>query len=146
MLSLYSFDGYKQNNSKSSVEIKDVVILTQSGKSALLQENVKAGAIYGSGTNYARTLVNLPPNILTATKMAEYAKANDKVMVVTGYADSNTGSAEYNQKLSEKRANAVAEQLVKMGVDRNKIEVVAKGGVYALSPISYNRRVVVTMK
>jgi len=74
MLSLYSFDGYKQNNSKSSVEIKDVVILTQSGKSALLQENVKAGAIYGSGTNYARTLVNLPPNILTATKMAEYAK------------------------------------------------------------------------
>ena len=39
-----------------------------------------------------------------------------------------------------------AEQLVKMGVDRNKIEVVAKGGVDALSPISYNRRVVVTMK
>ena len=79
-------------------------------------------------------------------EMAEYAKANGKVMVVTGYADSNTGSAEYNQKLSEKRANAVVEQLVKMGVDRNKIEVVAKGGVDALSPISYNRRVVVTMK
>ena len=74
MLSLYSFDGYKQKNTKAPVEIKDVVMLSQSGNATLLQEKVKEGAIYGSGTNYARTLVNLPPNILTATKMAEYAK------------------------------------------------------------------------
>lgn len=96
--------------------------------------------------NINSSVIASKKDLVNVKEMAEYAKANDKVMVVTGYADSNTGSAEYNQKLSEKRANAVAEQLVKMGVDRNKIEVVAKGGVDALSPISYNRRVVVTMK
>ncbi|MBD3109033.1 leucyl aminopeptidase [Bacillus sp. AGMB 02131] len=74
MLSLYTFDGYKQNNIKAPVEIKEITLLSESGKTALLQENAHLGAIYGSGTNYARTLVNLPPNILTATKMAEYAK------------------------------------------------------------------------
>lgn len=74
MLSLYTFDGYKQKNVKAPVEIKDITLLSESGRAALLQENAHLGAIYGSGTNYARTLVNLPPNILTATKMAEFAK------------------------------------------------------------------------
>jgi len=32
------------------------------------------GFIYGRATNYARTLVNLPPNILTATVLAQYAR------------------------------------------------------------------------
>ena len=73
MLSLYTFEGYKQQNSKAAVEIKEVNILSQSGKEKLLEENASIGAVYGAGTNYARTLVNLPPNILTATKMAQYA-------------------------------------------------------------------------
>ena len=67
-------------------------------------------------------------------------------MVVTGYADFKTGTPAYNQKLSEKRAQVVAEELVKMGVSRDKIEVVGKGGVKDLTPISYNRRAVVTLK
>ena len=67
-------------------------------------------------------------------------------LVVTGYADSKTGSAAYNQKLSEKRAQTVADELVKMGVDRNNIEVVAAGGVDSLTPISYNRRAVIAIK
>ena len=96
--------------------------------------------------NINSSVIASKKDLVNVKEMAEYAKANDKVMVVTGYADSNTGSADYNQKLSEKRAKTVVEQLVKMGVDRNKIEVVAKGGVDTLSPISYNRRVVVTMK
>ena len=96
--------------------------------------------------NINSSVIASKKDLVNVKEMAEYAKANDKIMVVTGYADSNTGSADYNQKLSEKRANTVVEQLVKMGVDRSKIEVVAKGGVDTLSPISYNRRVVVTMK
>lgn len=96
--------------------------------------------------NINSSVIASKKDLVNVKEMAEYAKANDKIMVVTGYADSNTGSADYNQKLSEKRAKTVVEQLVKMGVDRNKIEVVAKGGVDTLSPISYNRRVVVTMK
>ena len=39
--------------------------------------------------------------------MAKGIKATDKVFTVTGYADKGTGSAEYNMKLSKKRAEAV---------------------------------------
>ncbi|UKK57300.1 OmpA family protein [Prevotella communis] len=70
----------------------------------------------------------------------------DAKFVVTGYADSKTGSASYNQKLSQKRAEAVANELVKMGVSRDNIEIVAKGGVADLTPISYNRRATVEIK
>lgn len=72
--------------------------------------------------------------------------AKDGKFVVTGYADSKTGSASFNQKLSQKRADTVADELVKMGVSRDKIEVVAKGGVADLTPISYNRRATVEIK
>ena len=66
--------------------------------------------------------------------------AKDGKFVVTGYADSKTGSASYNQKLSQKRAETVADELVKMGVSRDNIEIVAKGGVDDLTPISYTDR------
>lgn len=70
----------------------------------------------------------------------------DGKFVVTGYADSKTGSAAFNQKLSQKRAETVANELVKMGVSRDNIEIVAAGGVDSLTPISYNRRATVEIK
>ena len=79
-------------------------------------------------------------------EMAKYAKENDANILVTGYADSATGKPAYNQKLSEKRANTVADEIVKMGVSRDKITTEAKGGVNDLSPISYNRRATVQIK
>ncbi len=85
-------------------------------------------------------------DLQNVSELAKVAKENNSKIVVTGYADSKTGSAEYNQKLSEKRANTVADELVKMGIDRNNIEVVAAGGVKTLSPISYNRRATVEIK
>ena len=78
--------------------------------------------------------------------LAKVAKENNSKIVVTGYADSKTGSANFNQKLSEKRANTVVNELVKMGVNRDDIEVVAAGGVATLSPINYNRRATVEIK
>lgn len=78
--------------------------------------------------------------------LVEVAKANGSKIVVTGYADSKTGSAGFNQKLSQKRAETVANELVKMGVNRDNIEVVAAGGVNVLSPVSYNRRATVALK
>ena len=85
-------------------------------------------------------------DLQNVSELAKVAKENNSKIVVTGYADSKTGSAEYNQKLSEKRANTVVAELVKMGVDRNNIEIVAAGGVKTLSPISYNRRATVEIK
>jgi outer membrane protein OmpA-like peptidoglycan-associated protein len=96
--------------------------------------------------NINKSRIASKKDLVNVKELAECAKANGQTVVVTGYADSKTGSATYNQTLSEKRAQTVADELVKMGVSRDKIEVVGKGGVKDLSPISYNRRVVVSLK
>ena len=61
-------------------------------------------------------------------------------------ADSKTGSSAYNQKLSESRAQAVADELVSLGVDRSKIEVRGIGGVNDVAPFNLNRRAIIELK
>ncbi len=85
-------------------------------------------------------------DLVNVKEVVEYVKKNGGKIVVTGYADSKTGTASYNQTLSEKRANAVANELVKMGVSRDNLEIVGKGGVNNLTPFSYNRRVTIEVK
>ena len=96
--------------------------------------------------NIGKAKVASKKDLQNVSDLAKVAKDNNSKIVVTGYADSKTGSAAYNQKLSEKRANTVADELVKMGVSRDNIEVVAAGGVNTLSPINYNRRATVEIK
>lgn len=60
-------------------------------------------------------------------KAARAARNDQNVdIVVTGYTDS-TGSAEYNQVLSLRRAEAVRDALVEMGVAEDRIGVAARG-------------------
>ena len=62
--------------------------------------------------------------------MAKGIKATDKVFTITGYADKGTGSAEYNMKLSKKRAEAVRDLMVnEFGVPASQLKVDYKGGV-----------------
>ena len=82
-------------------------------------------------------------DLVNVQNLAEYAKDNNANLIVTGYADSATGKPAYNQTLSEKRAETVANELVKMGVSRDQITTEGKGGVKDLSPVSYNRRATV---
>ena len=96
--------------------------------------------------NIGKAKVASKKDLQNVQAVADAAKANNAKIVVTGYADSKTGKANYNQALSEKRANAVADALVNMGVDRSNIEINAAGGVDTLSPISYNRRATVELK
>jgi len=49
-----------------------------------------------------------------------------KLVIITGHAD-RIGSAEYNQKLSEKRAQDVKDYLVSQGVDTGRLQVIGKG-------------------
>lgn len=59
---------------------------------------------------------------------AEYIKANNTPIKVIGYADKNTGKADYNMKLSEKRAKAVAKELTeKYGIDSSRISIEWRG-------------------
>lgn len=93
--------------------------------------------------NINRTNIASQKDLVNVKALANYAKENGCKLNVTGYADSATGSAEINQKLSEGRAAAVADELVKLGVDRSNITTVGKGGVDELSPVSFNRRATV---
>ena len=51
----------------------------------------------------------------------------DQKFVITGHADSQTGTPEYNQKLSEKRAEAVYNYLVEKGIDKDRLTYVGNG-------------------
>ena len=64
-----------------------------------------------------RFLINsskiIPTEEVNIYSMAEWLKANpEEKIIIAGYADKNTGTAEYNMKLSERRANAVKDALV----------------------------------
>ena len=84
-------------------------------------------------------------DMLSVKSLAELAISKNAHVLVTGYADMS-GSPEKNLKLSEKRANAVANELVRLGVSRDRIEVVAAGGVDTLKPAEYNRRATVELR
>lgn len=96
--------------------------------------------------NINKSKIATRKDLVDVKALVEYAKANGKKIIVIGSADSKTGSPTYNQSLSEARANTVANEIVKMGFDRNNIEIAAKGGVLDIDPFDYNRRVVVMIK
>jgi outer membrane protein OmpA-like peptidoglycan-associated protein len=60
---------------------------------------------------------------------AQWMKANpDSKVVVKGYADKNTGTAEYNMKLSERRAQAVYDMLTnEYGISADRLTIKAEG-------------------
>lgn len=109
-------------------------------------ENNFVGTACSVFFNINKSTIASRKDLVNVKEVAEYAKANNAKLVVTGYADSKTGKPEYNKQLSEKRANAVADELVKMGVNRDNIVVKAEGGVDTISPYSYNRRATVKVQ
>ncbi|WP_315318336.1 OmpA family protein [Segatella oris] len=93
--------------------------------------------------NIGKINVALLKDLVNVRALAKYAIANKSNILVTGYADSSTGTPAINQRLSEQRANTVLEELVKMGVDRSKIRTAASGGVQILEYPDYDRRATV---
>ena len=84
-------------------------------------------------------------DMLSVKALAQLAIDKNASVLVTGYAD-KSGNADANMKLSERRAQAVADELVRLGVNPQRIEVVAAGGVDILTPVEYNRRATVELK
>lgn len=59
---------------------------------------------------------------------AEFVKSNNAPIKVIGYADKKTGTGSYNMGLSEKRAKAVAKELIeKYGVSSDQISIEWRG-------------------
>jgi len=89
--------------------------------------------------------------LVNVNKLAQFLQENpDRKVIVEGYTDS-TGSASYNQSLSERRANSVRMALVKMGVSMDRVVSQGYGKEYPVadnasaSGRAMNRRVEVTI-
>jgi leucyl aminopeptidase len=68
----YQFEGYKQKSNEPEVYVDSIEFFT-SEEEKEVKTALEVGAAFGRGVNSARTLVNTPGNLLTSTKMAEYA-------------------------------------------------------------------------
>lgn len=82
-------------------------------------------------------------DLVNVEALIAQVKENNGKVEVCGYADSKTGTAEYNKQLSQRRAETVAKELKKMGLKDEQIIIKAMGGVSDLTPNSYNRRVII---
>ncbi len=67
-------------------------------------------------------LAKLDKDVLTKVPLC----AKLEMILISGHTD-RLGSSQYNQKLSEKRADAVKAYLIKKGVDGSKIEIMGMG-------------------
>lgn len=93
--------------------------------------------------------VIMPTEEVNIYNMAQWLKQNpDQKVVISGYADKDTGTAEYNMTLSEKRADAVADALVsKYGISRDRLTVKYDGSdVQPYGTNDWNRIVIFTQK
>jgi len=125
--------------------------------------------LQGTGVSVTRMgdniTLNMPGNITFKTNSADLdpsfykvlnsvnivvKKYNKTVVEVAGHTD-NTGGAEYNQQLSERRANSVAQYLESQGLANNRVVTVGAGETHPVSDNSTvegraaNRRVELTL-
>lgn len=87
----------------------------------------------------------LPMEQINVYNVAEWMKANeDQNVVITGYADKDTGTTAYNMQLSEKRADAVYNMLVnEYGINPDRLTKAAKGSDVQLYDVNNWNRIVV---
>ncbi len=84
--------------------------------------------------NYAKATIKL---------VAEGIKASGGTFKVQAYADKATGSANFNKKLTDARAQSVYDALIAEGVSANQLEIVSNGGVDNLFSDRETTRVVI---
>ena len=143
--------GWNQAKNKTVYETKTVTVVDEDALNAALArnkelqdalDNAKAAVTTEvvesllSPELYVRFALNKSElsgeACVTLTNLAKLLNAVDTKIVykISGYADQQTGSSERNQVLSEERAQAVYDFLVKeQGVDPAKLTVEAHGGV-----------------
>jgi leucyl aminopeptidase len=73
-LATYQFEGYKQKSNEPEKNIKELTVYSEVSDKDEIESSLMVGFAFGKGTNSARTLVNIPGNLLTATDIANYAK------------------------------------------------------------------------
>lgn len=72
-MATYEFEGYKQKSNEPEKRIENLTVYSVDEEGEV-EAALEVGYAFGKATNSARTLVNTPGNLLTASDMAEYAK------------------------------------------------------------------------
>ncbi len=109
---------------------------------AIVENNYIENVVYFR-LNSAKIDKNQEINIFNTS---EFVKKNSTPIKVVGYADKKTGTSDYNLKLSERRARAVAKELIeKYGISSNQITIEWKGSdVQPYAENNWNRVVVMS--
>lgn len=113
--------------------ISDAAAAKAAADKAIAEANARAGRVYVNGRSL--TFFDIGQwtiNDREKTRLdvlAEEIIAGDpqKVYTIEGHADKNTGSAARNQKISDLRAKAVRDYLVKKGVNENQLRTKGMG-------------------
>ena len=69
----YTYEGFQTSSNEVDVPLTTVTFFTTGDEESVIAAG-EVGMISAYAVNEARTLVNVPPNLLTPTKMAEYAR------------------------------------------------------------------------
>lgn len=108
-----------------------------SGKGKVIFENTPV-AVFFNINSAAMSVQDIARLKYVAEAMKEQSSTK---FVINGYADSETGTPAYNQKLSNERANAVYDVLVKTyGVNPSQLNPMGRGAVADKFDISYLNR------
>jgi leucyl aminopeptidase len=75
LLGLYQYHGQKSNEAPADLPEKFDIVTTDI---SVANVGIATGKAFAAGTNFTRTLVNLPPNIVTPTYLAEQAQTMAK--------------------------------------------------------------------
>ncbi len=143
---------------KAQLESREEQLKRQQEEIRKLQQDLQAKpSERGTLVTFGDVLFDLnraqlkPSGLRGLQKLAEFLQDNpERQVMVEGYTDS-TGSNEYNQQLSERRAESVRRELIRMGVDAQRITARGYGEEYPVAsndtPASraMNRRVEVTI-
>lgn len=114
----------------------------------ILEPNSCTGSITASVSFAINSATVSQREMVNVYNVAQWLKENpDCDVTITGYADRATGSAEYNMKLSRRRAQAVADALkTKYGISTDRIHIVSEGSSEQPFPAEndWNRIVIFT--
>jgi outer membrane protein OmpA-like peptidoglycan-associated protein len=110
-------DGAEIQAGKNPLDPKDDLFDLSKGKKIVLH-----------GITFDTNKANIKPESETILKkVRESMEANPKVtVIITGHTD-NVGSDEYNRGLSQKRAQAVKDWLIKNNISASRMKVIGKG-------------------
>jgi len=134
LVALANAGGGKYYSAEDSVAL-DKVITNITDELDIKSDNWK-GDTFKFNINFDTGSSKLKPEYNDQVKqLAEYLKKTGYGAELQGHSDSR-GSKKANQKLSQKRAQAVVNQLINYGVDKNRVYAVGFG---ELAPISTNK-------